>query len=85
MQLQRGGRLGSRPTYAALRVRIQKSRLHENSDLRSKWNTSTAYIPADDSEQVRLLRQGGIVQAYRNTALGSDVSYKIGTTTRRRR
>ena len=35
---------------------FQKSRLYENSDLRSKWNTSTAYILADDSEQVRLLK-----------------------------
>ena len=36
MQLQRGGRLGSRPTYAAPWIQVQKSRLHENSDLRSK-------------------------------------------------
>ena len=36
--------------------RVQKSQLYENSDLRSKWDNSTAYILADDSEQVRLLR-----------------------------
>ena len=81
MQLQRGGRLGSRPTYAAPWIRVQKSRLHENSDLRSKWNTGTVYILADDSEQVRLLGRGDIVQAYSNTALGSDVSYKIRAAT----
>ena len=56
--------------------------LHKNSDLRSKWNTSTAYILANDSEQVRLLKRGDIVQAYCNTTLGSDVSYKIETATR---
>ena len=82
MQLQRGGRLGSRPTYAAPWIQVQKSRLHENSDLRSKWNTGTAYIPTDDSEQVRLLRRGDIVQVYSNTALGSEVSYKIKAATR---
>ena len=69
MQLQRGGRLGSRPTYAAPWIRVQKSRLYENSDLRSKWNNGTAYILADDPEQVRLLRQGDVVQVYSNTAL----------------
>ena len=85
MQLQRGGRLGSRPTYAAPWNRVQKSQLSENSDLRSKWNSSTVYILANDSEQIRLLRQGDIVQVYSNTALGSDVSYKIKTATRIRR
>ena len=73
MQLQRGGRLGSRPTYAAPWIWIQKSRLYENSDLRSKCSSGTVYILADDSEQVRLLRQGDIVQAYSNTALWADV------------
>ena len=58
MQLQRGGRLGSRPTYAAPWIWVPKSRLHENSDLRSKWTSSTVYILADDSEQVRLLGEG---------------------------
>ena len=32
--------------------------MHKNSDLRSKQTSSTVYILADDSEQVRLLRQG---------------------------
>ena len=85
MQLQRGGRLGSQPTYAAPWVLVQKSQLHENSDLRSKWNGSTVYILTDDSEQVRLLRRGDIVLAYSNTALWADVSYKIETATRIRR
>ena len=85
MQLQRGGRLGSRLTYAAPWIRVWKSRLYEISDLRSKWNSSTAYILANDSEQVRLLRRGDVVQVYSNTALGSDVSYKIKTATRIKR
>ena len=54
MQLQRGGRLGSRPTYAAPWIQVQKSRLHENSDLRSKQLRVHPYIPQDDSEQVRV-------------------------------
>ena len=33
MQLLRGGRLGSQPTYAAPWIWVQKSRLYENSDL----------------------------------------------------
>ena len=64
---------------------VQKSRLYENSDLRSKWNTGTVYILADNSEQVRLLGQGDIVQAYSNTALGSEVLYKIEVATGIRR
>ena len=59
--------------------------MHKNSDLRSKWTSSTVYILADDSEQVRLLRRGDIVQAYCNTALGSDVLYKIEAATKIRR
>ena len=82
MQLQRGGRLGSRPTYAAPWNRVQKSRLYENSDLRSKQSSDTVYILADDSEQVRLLKQGDIVRAYSNTALWADVSYRIRAATR---
>ena len=62
--------------------RIQELR---QSDLRSKCANGTVYILAVDSEQVRLLRRGDIVQAYCNTALGSDVSYKIETATRIRR
>ena len=82
MQLQRGGRLGSQPTYAAPWTWVQKSQLYENSDLRSKQNSSTVYILADDSEQVRLPRQGDIVQVYSSTALRSDVLYKIEAATR---
>ena len=59
--------------------------MHKNSDLRSKRASGTVYILADDSEQVRLLGRGDIVQAYSNTALGSDVSYKIDTATKIRR
>ena len=59
--------------------------MYKNSDLRSKWDSSTSYILADDSEQVRLLRRGDIVLVYSNTALGRDVSYKIKTATRIRR
>ena len=81
MQLQRGGRLGSRPTYAAPWIQVQKSRLYKNSDLRSKWNSSTVYILADGTKQVRLRRRGDIVQVYCNTALWADVSYKIRAAT----
>ena len=56
---------------------VQKSQLYENSNLRSKWFTGTSYILADSSEQVRLPRQGDIVQVYSNTALWADVSYRI--------
>ena len=77
MQLQRGVRLGSQPTYAALQVLVQKSQLYKNSDLRSKWDNGTSYILPVDSELVKLLRQGDIVQVYSNTALWADVSYKI--------
>ena len=65
-----------------VRDQVQKSRLLENSDLRSKCSSGTVYILADDSEQVRLLRRGDIVQAYSNTALWVDVSYRIRTATR---
>ena len=77
MQLQRGVRLGSRTTYAALWFWVQKSRLYKNSDLRYKWNNGTSYILTDNSEQVRLLRRGDIVQVYSNTALWANVSYRI--------
>ena len=54
MQLQRGVRLGSRTTYAALsEFKLQESQLHKNSDLRSKWHSSTSYILLDDLEQVK--------------------------------
>ena len=64
------------------RNQVQKSRLHENSDLRSKRGSGTVYILSDDSEQVRLLRRGDIVQAYSNTALWANVSYRIRAATR---
>ena len=59
MQLQRGGRLGSRPTYAAPWILVRKSRLHENSDLRSKQLRVHPYILRDDSERVKVREHRG--------------------------
>ena len=50
MQLQRGVRLGSRTTYAALWGSWFRSLdWYENSDLKSKWFTGTGYILLIDS------------------------------------
>ena len=44
---------GKLNNLCSLQFLVQKSRLYKNSDLKSKWNTVTAYILLSDSEQVK--------------------------------
>ena len=62
MQLQRGGRLGSRPTYAAPWNWFQKSRLARKLRLKVQVATSTFLYTAEGLKRVKQQGKGDIVQ-----------------------